>query len=82
MPAALREIGHIREYIADTNPEAARRLVSRLMEAGDSLLLFSGRGRLADDGTRELTIAWRYIIRYEIVDNTVAILRVRHGMRR
>lgn len=69
----------IRDYIGQFNPLAAQRLANRLVALVDSLDEFSERGRLAGRGLRELTAVWPYIIRYRVTQDTVIILRIRHG---
>jgi len=52
-----------------------------LIEAADSLAEFSDRGREAMGGTRETTIVWPYVLRYQVEQEQVIILRIRHGAR-
>ena len=78
---AIAHLEAIVAYIAAFNPAAADRLGGRLLEAGDSLAEFSDRGREALDGTREMTIAWPYVLRYRVEAEQVIILRIRHGAR-
>jgi toxin ParE1/3/4 len=80
--AALRDVARIHDYIADSNPHAAARVVQALLAAADGLATFPHRGRLVGRNLRELTTIYPYIIRYEISVDEVLILRVRHGMRR
>jgi addiction module RelE/StbE family toxin len=81
--AALREIHAIHDYLADHNPEAARRMVEALFAAGDSLAEFPHRGRpVAGTAMRELLAVPPYIIRYRVAAAETVILRVRHGARR
>lgn len=81
-PAALHDIDRIYRYIAAFNPAAAVQLTERLIDAGDSLVTHSERGRSASGGLRELVIVPPYVIRYRVVSDQVIILRVRHGRRR
>lgn len=78
---AQTDIIEILAYIAADNPSAAKRVVGKLRDAGDSLAHFPERGRLGRIlGTRELAITRPYIIVYEILpDASVAILRVWHA---
>jgi len=80
--SALADLREIRRYIEEFNPSAAREVAQRLLDAGNSLVTLPHRGRPATDNVRELTTVSPYVIRYEIRDDEVHILRVRHGMRR
>lgn len=77
---ASDELGGIIAYIAQDNPQAARRL-------GGEIKLQTGRlrqnphlgraGRVP--GTRELVVRRNYIVVYAFTAETVTILRVRHA---
>jgi plasmid stabilization system protein ParE len=54
-------------------------LGERLIAVADSLAEFSERGRDVGGGRREITSVWPYVIRYRVEDDTVLILRIRHG---
>ena len=81
---ALRDMQHLHGYIADDNPAAGRRLVSRIREAASHLRRspqMGKRGRIAD--TRELVIAGTpYIVVYRIEGEQVQIVAVIHGAQR
>jgi addiction module RelE/StbE family toxin len=78
--SALRDIDRHISYIAQFNPEAARRLARGLIAAGESLARLSQRGRPGQTkGSRELVVVWPYILVYRINQKTVEILRVWHG---
>ena len=80
--SALADVRHIRRYIADFNPYAARDMADRILEAGNSLSLFPYRGRsVPNTELRETTLARPYIVRYRIDRDCVFILRVRHSSR-
>jgi plasmid stabilization system protein ParE len=79
---ALLELDLIIAYLRQFNAPAAERLARKLVEAADRLATFPERGRPARLGTRELTLIWPYIIRYEIAGETVTILDLRHGRQR
>ena len=81
-PAALDEIEQIYRHIAAFNPNAAIALAKALLIHGDGLVNFPHRGRSVGDNLREIAPVYPYLIRYEVVGDTVSILRVRHGMRR
>ncbi len=80
---AARGIERAYDYLVDINLRAAVEVAESLREAANSLAHFPYRGR-ADFGTtmRELVTSYSYVIRYEIVADTVHILRVRHTSRR
>jgi len=72
----------IRAYIHQFDPQAARRMARRLVEAGDSLRDFPDRGRPAGDERRELVTIPPYIIRYRFDGERVFILGIRHSAQR
>jgi addiction module RelE/StbE family toxin len=78
---ALRDTKHLHDYIADDNPTAARRMVSRIREAAGHLRRsprMGKRGRVPE--TRELVIAGTpYIIVYAIQGEEIQIVAVIHG---
>ena len=76
---AVANLDSIADYISAFNPAAADRLAARLIEIADSLAEFPDRGREAGESRREMTIVWPYIIRYRVEDDSVIILRIRHG---
>ena len=78
---ALINLELIRAYIQQFDPGAARRMATRLIDAGDSLSDFPERGRDVGAGVRELVTVPPYILRYRLEGGTVYILRVRHGAR-
>ena len=54
----------------------------RLAAAGESLQAQPERGRKVQGDLRELVIIQPYILRYRLVGETVAIVRIRHAARR
>jgi plasmid stabilization system protein ParE len=79
--AALHELVAIRAYIAIFDPAAASRIVTKLRQAGDSLADFPRRGRPSVDGLREMVTVAPYVLCYDVVGESVTILRIRHGRR-
>jgi len=81
---ARNDLRDIFIYISEENPNAARRLLSKIKER--TVLLqdnpFIGRmGRV--DGTRELVIAETpYLLPYRIKEQQIQILAVFHGARK
>ena len=82
-PQAIDDIARITRHIAAENPVAAVRVVRELVIAGDSLAVFSRRGRPSSlAGHRELLAVRPYVIVYRVLaDDTVDILRVWHAAR-
>jgi toxin ParE1/3/4 len=80
MPAAEADLIGIRDYIREQNPNAARRVARRLLDACRSLNAFPNRGRPGlIKGTRENVAVWPYVIVYRVMPAEVEILRVWHG---
>jgi len=79
--AAIEHLEAIVTYVSVYNPAAAERLGRRLIELADSLAEFPRRGREADEGKREMTTVWPYIMRYRVEGERVIVLRIRHGAR-
>ena len=81
---ARYDIHLAREYISRDSPEAARKFVRAVIQAGRSLAELSERGRvvpeLSEPGVRELFVS-RYRVIYEVFEDRVAMLRVIHGRR-
>lgn len=84
---AISDITRLREFLRPVAPDAARRAVIAIIDGCEALATFPARGRLRDDGSRQLVIrfgASGYIARYRIEDvsNQVVILRIRHARER
>jgi plasmid stabilization system protein ParE len=83
-PAAV-DIERLGAFLADKNPDAARRAVAILTRAIDSLTTHPERGRPAGaGGMRELVVPFgqsAYIVRYAYDANRdeVVIIRIWHG---
>ncbi|HEY3455693.1 MAG TPA: type II toxin-antitoxin system RelE/ParE family toxin [Bryobacteraceae bacterium] len=78
---AADDLTRIVEYIRKDNPAAAQRVARTIYRAVAELRTFPQRGRigLASD-TRELIFSpLLYIAVYEIVDDQVNVLRIRHA---
>lgn len=80
---AANDLASIVNYIRKDNPEAARRVAKTIFDGVSELRTFPSRGRVGIvDDTRELVFApWPYIAVYEIVDDQVRVLRIRHASR-
>jgi toxin ParE1/3/4 len=81
---ARQDLRHIRAQIAAENPQAAQRVAQRLLRAVDLLAEQPGMGRVGRvPNTREFVITdTPYIAAYQIVEDTLVILRVLHGAQR
>jgi hypothetical protein len=80
---ALADIEAVVAYIVSQHsPIAAQRLAQRLMAAGDALEANPDRGRTISRGRRELAVVAPYLIRYQVREDAIWILEVRHGARR
>ncbi|HEX5415337.1 MAG TPA: type II toxin-antitoxin system RelE/ParE family toxin [Chloroflexota bacterium] len=68
-------------YVAERNPDAAKRLQAAMRHAVEGLADFPNRGRPGRyEGTRELVITgYPYIVVYRVREESVRILRVLHG---
>jgi len=80
-PEAANDLARIVERIRAENSEAAHRVAQTIYNGGAALRTFPHRGRIGlVPDTRELVFApWPYIVVYEIVENQVQILRIRHA---
>jgi len=78
LPDALMDIDEIGEYIANDNPTAADRVVTRIKEAGTMLADNPRMGRYGRVGnTRELVVpGLPYIVAYRVDKQAVDILGV------
>lgn len=84
---AVRDLEEIRRYMETDRPEAARRLLTRLLDAAESLAEHPERGaqprdeRLRRLGYRFLTVE-PYLVFYKAGRRVVRVYRVLHGQRR
>ena len=79
--AAIRDLTRAHEYITRENPEAAREIVLRIVDATEHAIQFPEFGRSGRvKGTRELIVAdTQYLIVYRVKKNKIHFLRVLHG---
>jgi len=79
--AAIRDLTHMREYIARENPDAAREIALKIVDATERLIQFPDVGRIGRvKGTRELVVpGTHYLIVYRMKKKAIHFLRVRHG---
>lgn len=81
-PRAAFDLQRLYNFLADKNPEAANRARTMLARAPDRLKDFPRVGtRLEqiEDGEVRRLVVGDYEIRYEIIDQTVWVLRLWHG---
>lgn len=80
---AVDDLADIADYIAQDNPGAANRVVSRLWSAVNSLSKQPEMGRPGRvHGARELIVSnTPFIVPYRVVESKIHILRVLHGTR-
>ena len=84
LAVALRNLDHEAEFIAADDPQAARQVVSQVLDAVAVLALQPGIGRPGRvPGTRELVVGkTRYLVPYRVRGEVVEVLRVFHTSRR
>ena len=78
---AIRDLTNAREYIARENPDAAREIALKIVDATQRIIRFPELGRVgrAKD-TRELIVSGtQYLIVYRFKKNAIHFLRVLHG---
>ena len=79
--AAVHDLVRLRDFIAQHNPEAAQRIAHRLRGAIQGLVDTPQIGRPVVDmpgDIREL-IFGKYVVRYEVKQQYLYILRIWHG---
>lgn len=81
---AINDLTHLRRYIAETDPPAARKIADAILESIDNLQQFPdiGRpGRLPE--TRELVIPGTpFVVPYTVTAGGIEIIAVLHGAQR
>ncbi len=84
-PEAIADLAAARAFIAQDNPDAARRIALHIIDTIETLLAdhpHLGRpGRVP--GTRELVVSKTpFVIPYRVKDDSIQVLRVYHGAQR
>lgn len=79
---AADDLERICDYIAQSNPDSARRIARTIVDGIASLHIFQNRGRLGRvEGTREVVFApLPFVAVYEVRDE-VQVPRILHGER-
>ena len=82
-PQAADDFTRIVEWIRVQSPDAALHVARTLYKAVAERPKFPRRGRIGlATNTRELVFPpWPYIVVYEVTDDQVIVLRVRHASR-
>jgi toxin ParE1/3/4 len=80
---AANDLASIVNYIRKDNPDAARRVAKTIFDGVSELRTSPSRGRVGMvENTRELIFApWPYIAVYEVFEDQVQVLRIRHASR-
>ena len=83
-PTAVQDLQHLRDYIAERNPQAATRVGRMIEEAVASLSDFPSMGRPGRiPNMRELVIAGTpFVVPYTVHQGRVEIIAVLHGAQR
>ena len=79
-PEARRQIHELWHYIALDDPQAAERMLVRLIKAVEKLSHFPHLGRPGREGSREIVVAGtNFIVVYRVENEEVKISTVVHG---
>jgi toxin ParE1/3/4 len=82
-PEARRQIHEIWHYIALDDPQAANRMVTRLLRAVEKLAHFPHLGRPGREGSRELVVgSTPFVVVYRVEGEEIRIGTVVHGAQR
>ncbi len=82
-PRAKLDLAEIHDYIAQENPQAARRVILLIRKAAETLTQNPQIGRLGRiAGTRELTVGrFPFMLAYRIEPEEIQVLAVVHTAR-
>jgi toxin ParE1/3/4 len=82
--AAVADIEQIFDYLLEKIPDRVTTTIERVFTSVSELRQFPRRGRPGrKEGTRELVLTQLpYLVVYEVVDQSIRVLRVLHGARR
>ena len=78
--SAQRDLVRLRDFIAENNPPAARKISQRLVTSINRLVDLPEMGVDAEgiDGVQDLITA-DYVVRYAVLEDEIYILRIWHG---
>lgn len=81
---ALADLNHESDFIAQENPQAAKRVFQKIRKSVQDLTHFPEMGRDGrETGTRELVVTGLpFLVVYQIMEDAVEILTVFHTARR
>jgi plasmid stabilization system protein ParE len=84
-PAALRDLGRLRAFLAPKNPDAARRAARAIKKGAEPLAAHPEIGRPVEN----MPVEYRdwfipfgdggYVMRYRLEPNRVVVVAIRHG---
>lgn len=79
-PEAQAALYHLISYIADHDPAAARRMLSRIIEAVEPARTYPEIGRVGRAlGTRQIVAHPNYLVIYHVLPTVVEVLDVVHA---
>ena len=80
---AQADLQRIHAYIAKDNPEAASRVVARLIEQARALADHPQQGRKTDEPDVHAIVVpqIRYLVFYRVSENEIQIIHIRHTAR-
>lgn len=82
---AQSDIQYLRRWLTQRSPSASQRATRSVVAAAKTLVDFPERGRLTQEGVRELLVPFGsagYVLQYFIEDNRVIVARVFHSLER
>jgi len=82
---ALRNLIETNKYIASENPEAARKIINDIFEAGNKIKVFPEKGRIVPELRRKNireVFCYEYRIIYRIESKRIYVLTVLHMKQR
>ena len=79
--AALNDLVRLRKFIAEHNPTAAQQVSRRLKGAINNLVDSPRIGRPIEGHNKDIRelIFGRYVVRYEVCEDSLYVLRIWHG---
>lgn len=83
-PEAASDLRELIEFIAEDNPDAARRFLARLRGEMERIVATPGIGHRREDLTEQPVRFWpvgRYLVIYRQEGQDVEVVRVLHGAR-